>query len=93
MYVRTYDCVFQIPGKFKLKGHDHVHCTELYESLNAEGDSQFLPSQKKDSTYVSRLQVYTYVHTYLRMYVVFMYVCTYVRVTYTQLIVLCCMHT
>lgn len=47
---------FQVPGIFELKGHDHVHCVDV-ASLNAYGEDQFLPNQKKDVTYVSRLQV------------------------------------
>lgn len=47
---------FQVPGIFELKGHDHVHCVDV-ASLNVGGEDQFLPNQKKDVTYVSRLQV------------------------------------
>ena len=48
-------CQFQIAGKVELKGHDRV-CA-LSASLNAEGEDQSLPRQRRDVTYVSRLQV------------------------------------
>ena len=45
--------VMQVPGTFKLKGHERLRrLSELY----AEG-IQFMPHQRRDVTYVSRLQV------------------------------------
>ena len=48
-------CQFQMAGKVELKGHDRV-CA-LSVSLNAEGEDQSLPRERRDVTYVSRLQV------------------------------------
>ena len=45
----------QIAGKVELKGHDRVRA--LSASLNVEGEDQSLPRQRRDVTYVSRLQV------------------------------------
>ena len=43
----------QVPGIFQLKGHERLQqLNELY----AEG-VQFMPNQRRDVTYVSRLQV------------------------------------
>lgn len=43
----------QVPGRFQLKGHERLQqLNELY----AEG-IQFMPHQRRDVTYVSRLQV------------------------------------
>ena len=50
----------QVSGKFQLKGHSRV--AEL-ERLNADGEDQYMPGQKRDVTYVSRLQVIT--NTYI----------------------------
>ena len=41
------------------------------ESLNVDGEDQYMPGQKRDVTYVSRLQVsintcFTYMHKYKR---------------------------
>ena len=44
----------QVPGKFQLKGHERVK--EL-SSLNVDREDQYLPRQRRDVTYVSRLQV------------------------------------
>ena len=41
-------------GKFQLKGHSRV---AGLESLNVDGEDQYMPGQKRDVTYVSRLQV------------------------------------
>ena len=54
--IMEFCCIYQVPGIFELKGHDHVHCVDV-ASLNVDGEDQFLPNQKKDVTYVSRLQV------------------------------------
>ena len=42
-------------GKVELKGHDRVRALSVL--LNAEGEDQPLPRQRRDVTYVSRLQV------------------------------------
>ena len=47
-------CFIQVPGKFELKGHDRVRSLN---SLNVDRQNQFLPGQRRDITYVSRLQV------------------------------------
>ena len=44
----------QVPGKFELKGHDRV---KDLSSLNVHQEDQYLPRQRRDVTYVSRLQV------------------------------------
>lgn len=44
----------QVPGKFVLKGHDRV---KDLSSLNVHNEDQYFPRQKRDVTYVSRLQV------------------------------------
>lgn len=55
MYRQILCCiVFQVPGKFELKGHDRV---QSLSSLNVDRQNQFLPWQRRDVTYVSRLQV------------------------------------
>lgn len=46
-------------GKFQLKGHSRL---AGLESLNVDGEDQYMPGQKRDVTYVSRLQVRNY-HT------------------------------
>ena len=46
---------FQVAGKVELKGHDRVRA--LSASLNEEGEDQSLPRERRDVTYVSRLQV------------------------------------
>ena len=46
---------FQVAGKVELKGHDRVRALSI--SLNAEGEDQSLPRERRDVTYVSRLQV------------------------------------
>ena len=56
MYIHYLSLLFQVPGKFELKGHDRV---QGLSSLNVERQNQFLPGQRRDVTYVSRLQVYT----------------------------------
>jgi hypothetical protein len=43
----------EVPGKFELKGHDRV---QSLSSLNVDRQNQFLPGQRRDATYVSRLQ-------------------------------------
>jgi hypothetical protein len=43
----------EVPGKFELKGHDRV---QSLSSLNVDRQNQFLPGQRRDVTYVSRLQ-------------------------------------
>lgn len=43
----------EIDGKIKLKGFDRL---ERYKALNAEHEDQYMPSQRRDTTYVSRLQ-------------------------------------
>ena len=61
-------------GKFQLKGHSRV--TGL-ESLNVDGEDQYMPGQKRDVTYVSRLQVCVYINTciiYLRRYKMVMHI-------------------
>ena len=49
-------CQFQMAGKVELKGHDRVRALSV-SLLNAEGEDQSLPRQRRDVTYVSRLQV------------------------------------
>ena len=45
--------IVQVPGRFQLKGHEKLQqLNELY----AEG-IQFMPHQRKEVTYVSRLEV------------------------------------
>jgi hypothetical protein len=44
----------EVPGKFELKGQDRV---QSLSSLNVDRQTQFLPGQRRDATYVSRLQV------------------------------------
>ena len=44
----------QVPGKFKVKGAD---TKPGLESLDTEGSDQHLPRERRDITYVSRLQV------------------------------------
>ena len=44
----------QVAGKFELKGHDRVRGLS---SLNMHGEDQYMPRQRRDVTYVSRLQV------------------------------------
>ena len=44
----------QVPGKFELKGHDRV---QRLSSLNVGREDQYMPRQRRDVTYVSRLQV------------------------------------
>ena len=48
-------CQFQVTGKVELKGHDRVRALSV--SLNEEGEDQSLPRERRDVTYVSRLQV------------------------------------
>ena len=43
-----------MPGKFKLKGFERVKSLSSY---NTHGEDQYLPRQRRDVTYVSRLQV------------------------------------
>lgn len=43
----------EVPGKFELKGHDRVRGLS---TLNTAGEDQFMPRQRRDVTYVSRLQ-------------------------------------
>ena len=59
-------------GKFQLKGHSRV--TGL-ESLNVDGEDQYMPGQKRDVTYVSRLQV----SILILVFYIPMYICTYKR--------------
>ena len=61
MYIHYLSLLFQVPGKFELKGHDRV---QGLSSLNVERQNQFLPGQRRDVTYVSRLQVYMYIHVH-----------------------------
>jgi len=43
----------EVPGRFQLKGHERLRrLSELY----AEGEIQFMPHQRRNVTYVSRLQ-------------------------------------
>jgi hypothetical protein len=44
-----------VPGKFVLRNHDHVHAADI-QALNETGENQFLRSERRDATYVSRLQ-------------------------------------
>ena len=44
----------KVPGKFELKGHDRI---KGLSSLNVDRQDQFLPQQRRNVTYVSRLQV------------------------------------
>lgn len=46
----------QVPGKFVLIGHDRM---QGLSSLNVHKENQYMPGQSRNSTYVSRLQVYT----------------------------------
>ena len=48
--------ILQVPGKFVLRNHDHVHAADI-QALNETGESQLLRSESRDITYVSRLQV------------------------------------
>ncbi|XP_065898859.1 circularly permutated Ras protein 1-like [Dysidea avara] len=43
----------EVSGKFQLKGHSRV---AGLSSLNVDGEDQYMPRQKRDVTYVSRLQ-------------------------------------
>jgi len=45
---------YQVPGKFELKGHERV---KGLSSLNVDRQDQYLPQQRRNVTYVSRLQV------------------------------------
>ncbi len=55
-WVQVYRSLYslQVPGKFELKGHDRV---KDLSSLNTHNENQYLPRQRRDVTYVSRLQV------------------------------------
>ena len=44
----------EVPGKFKVKGSDQKAGSE---SFDTDGSDQYLPGQRRDVTYVSRLQV------------------------------------
>ena len=44
----------QVSGKFELKGHDRMRG---FSSLNVHGEDQYMPRQRRDVTYISRLQV------------------------------------
>lgn len=44
----------QVPGKFKVRGTDKK---PGLESLDTEGSDQHLPHERRDISYVSRLQV------------------------------------
>ncbi len=53
MFLRPLTCVpVQVPGKVNLRG-DRL---ERLQSLNTEREDQFLPRQRRNVTYVSRLQ-------------------------------------
>jgi len=54
MLMMMYCMLLKVSGKFQLKGHSRV--TGL-ASLNVDGEDQYMPRQKRDVTYVSRLQV------------------------------------
>ena len=60
MYIHVYTALksifffLQVAGKFELKGHDRVRGLS---SLNMHGEDQYMPRQRRDVTYVSRLQV------------------------------------
>jgi hypothetical protein len=43
----------EVPGRLNLRGS---HLTELARQLNTEGGVQYMPGQRRDVTYVSRLQ-------------------------------------
>ena len=45
--------MFQVEGKIQLRGADRL---ESLQSLNEERESQWLPGQRRNVTYISRLQ-------------------------------------
>ena len=51
----------EVPGKFKVKGSDKKPGSE---SFDTDGSNQYLPRERRDITYVSRLQV-KYMCTYI----------------------------
>ena len=46
-------CLFQVPGHVELRGAESLRRARLF---NRERGDQYLPSQRRDVTYVSRLQ-------------------------------------
>ena len=51
-------------GKFQLKGRSTDTKIDGLDDLDVNGEDQYIPGQKRDVTYVSRLQVIvdTYLH-------------------------------
>ena len=55
-FVSIADLFPKVPGKFQLKGHERL---QSLSSLNVGRENQFFPGQRRDVTYVSRLQVHS----------------------------------
>lgn len=65
----------QVSGKFELKGHDRMRG---FSSLNVHGEDQYMPRQRRDVTYISRLQVGhidTKVYPNIQYFIMFFSIC------------------